>query len=351
MALAVELLQTPADQARAAPSAPAQRFALCGRAISTDDLQFAQAVAWAHAHHHRPVCLCQGGPDRQDTTQPQPTSTGPRLEMYTARLGDGYIVKRMPETGHLHAQGCPSYEPPAEETGLAPLMGTAICEDPETGRTRLKLDFALSRLPGRSAPAGLAATNDSVRSTGPRLSLGGLLRYLWAQAGLNHWHPSFEGRRPWGVVRHRLLQAARLMEVGGTPLAARVYIPEPFSVEHREQINARRLAHWAAFRATPGQPQKLMLLIGELKELAPARHGHCAVIKHLPDLSFSLEAGLYRRLERRYEAELARWGADPSLRMVVAGTVGIAQTDRPAIETLAMMLVSRQWVASVEPPS
>ena len=40
---------------------------------------------------------------------------------------DGYIVKRMPNTGRLHAPDCPSYEPPAEFSGL---LGTvsAIAE-------------------------------------------------------------------------------------------------------------------------------------------------------------------------------------------------------------------------------
>src|SRR6218665_3832261 len=78
---------------------------------------FKEAIARAYSRHRRPRCLCRAG----------------GVEMYIARLADGYIVKRMPETGDRHAPDCPSYEPPAELSGVRPLLGTAIREDPGTG--------------------------------------------------------------------------------------------------------------------------------------------------------------------------------------------------------------------------
>ena len=71
--------------------------------------------------------------------------------MYVARVLNGFTVKRMPNTGRQHATTCPSYEPPAEFSGLGPLVGTAIVENPATGMTTLKLDFPMSKLPGRAA--------------------------------------------------------------------------------------------------------------------------------------------------------------------------------------------------------
>ena len=84
------------------------------------------------------------------------------VEMYVARLAGsngGYIVKRMPDTGSLHAPDCPSYEPPAEFSGLGQVLRGAITEDPVTGETTLRLDFPLTKLPGRSQtpPAGGAS--------------------------------------------------------------------------------------------------------------------------------------------------------------------------------------------------
>ena len=68
------------------------------------------------------------------------------IEMYVARLGYGFIVKRMPSTGSQHAPDCPSYEPPAEFSGLGQVLGSAITEDPATGETTLKLDFSMSKI-------------------------------------------------------------------------------------------------------------------------------------------------------------------------------------------------------------
>ena len=46
-----------------------------------------------------------------------------------------------------------------------------------------------------------------------RLSLRGLLYFLWHEAELTRWHPGFTGKRTWSVVRSHLLSAARNMTV------------------------------------------------------------------------------------------------------------------------------------------
>ena len=83
-------------------TAPASVYEIAGRRFEIGTRGFAEAVADSHAAHQRPRCMClvEG------------------IEMYVARLGDGYIVKRMPDTGSHHAPDCPSYEPPAESSGL-----------------------------------------------------------------------------------------------------------------------------------------------------------------------------------------------------------------------------------------
>src|SRR5437867_821236 len=96
-----------------------------GQRIGPDDAGWGDALAAAHANRHRPQCLCQ--PEA--------------LEMYVARAGAGFVVKRMPFTGHRHAPDCPSYEPPPELSGLGQVMGSAITEDPSSGITSLKLGF------------------------------------------------------------------------------------------------------------------------------------------------------------------------------------------------------------------
>lgn len=308
-------------------------YSIAGQQFDTDSPGFAEAIAWAHRAHHRPHCLCLQSGD------------GRGVEMYVARLGDGFIVKRMPNTGCRHAPDCPSYEPPAEFSGLGQVLGSAIVEDPATGETTLKLDFSMSRIAGRSSVPVGGSTSDRVPTDGTRLSLRGLLHYLWDQAQLTHWHPGFAGKRSWAVVRKHLLLAAENKIARGGALQARLYIPEVFYVEEREAINARRLAQWVPAMAVPGRPQRLMLLIAEIKEIVPARYGYKAVIKHVPDQAFLIDDQLYGRMGRRFENELGWWGSTKNLHMVVIATFGVSAAGVPFIAELSLMPVTHhQWL-------
>jgi hypothetical protein len=309
-----------------------QVFLIGRHRFGLDSPGFAEVIAAAHDVHLRPQCLCTGG----------------GIEMYIARLaqhsGEAYIVKRMPGTGDQHATSCPSYEPPADLSGLAPLLGTAITEDPETGETTLKLGFSMAKIGGRATLPSPGTAGDSVTSDGSKLSLRGLLHYLWDQAELNRWRPGFAGKRTWATVRQRLLNAAEHKTARNVALKPRLFIPEPFFVDQRDAINARRLAQWGRAVAAPGKPQDLMLLIAEVKEIVPARFGFKAVIKHMPDQAFAIDEKLYRRLGRRFADELALWGATDTLHMVVITTLGIGASGVPAIEELSLMPVNGQWL-------
>jgi hypothetical protein len=305
-----------------------------GRRLTTDAPEFADAIATAHAHQLRPRCLCAN----QDEID--------GVEMYVARLAGthaGYVVKRMPNTGSHHAPDCPSYEPPADASGLGQVLGSAISEDPATGETTLRLDFPMSKIACRSTTPTRGVERDSVTSTGTRLSLRGLLHYLWDQAELTRWQPGFAGKRTWATVRKHLLQAAENKVARGDTLRSRLYIPEVFSVDQREALHARRVAQWAPAFAASGQSQHLMLLIAEVKEILPARYGFKAVIKHLPDQAFALDKQLYRRLGRRFESELALWGASEDIHMVIISTFSVA-AGIPTIVELSLMPVTRQWL-------
>ncbi len=310
--------------------APASQSAylIAGLRFRIDSSGFAEAIAAAHAEHHRLRCLCLHG----------------GIEMYVARLGDGFIVKRMPNTGSQHAPDCPSYEPPPEFSGLGQVLGSAITEDLTTGETTLKLDFSMSKTAGRSAMPTSGGDSDSVTSSGTKLSLRGLLHYLWDQAELTRWHPGFAGKRTWGTVRKHLLLAAENKTARGDSLRSRLYVPEVFSVDQRDAINARRLAQWSQAIAAPGKPQRLMLLIAEVKEIVPARYGFKAVVKHVPDQAFALDEQLYRRLGRRFESELELWGATEDIHMVMVATFGVSSAGVPAIVEMSLMPATAQWL-------
>lgn len=312
-------------------SAPPGTYEVGGQRFETASRGFAGAIADAHAAHHRPRCMCRVE----------------GVEMYVARLAGtngGFIVKRMPNTGDHHAPGCPSYEPPAESSGLGQVLGSAIIEDPTTGETTLKLDFSMSKIAGRSAMPTADGDSDSVASSGTKLSLRGLLHYLWDQAELTRWQPGFAGKRTWSTVRKHLLLAAENKIARGDSLRSRLYIPEVFSVDQRDAINARRMAQWSQAIAAPGKPQHLMLLIAEVKEIVPARYGFRAVVKHVPDQAFALDEQIYRRLGRRFASELALWSASEDIHLVMVATFSVAAAGIPTIVELSLMPVTRYWL-------
>ncbi|MBY0236771.1 MAG: DUF1173 domain-containing protein [Burkholderiaceae bacterium] len=299
-----------------------------GTPLAPSSPGFAEAIAQTYSRRRRPRCLCR------------PMG----IEMYVARLGDGYIVKRMPETGNRHAPDCLSFEPSAELSGLRHLMGSAIKEDPNTGMTTLRLGFSLSKRSGRTAPSKHNSLSSTASSTATKLSLRGLLHYLWNQAELTRWHPGFEGRRSWGTVRRQLLQAAEQMFTCGELLATRLYVPEPFHVDQQHAITARRRDIWARSGGTSGGRQRLLLLIAEVKEIVPARHGHKAVIKHVPDVGFAMDDSLYHRLAQRFGQELELWSASDSIRMLMIATLTISAAGLPHIAELSLMTATTQWL-------
>jgi len=311
---------------------PQIAYDIDGQRWVKDEPGFVEAIVWAHQERLRPRCLCR------------PDADGQGIEMYVARCMDGYVVKRMPNTGSQHSTACPSYEPPADLTGLGQLLGTAIVEDPVTGDTNLKLDFSMSKLPGRSMLPTATTAKSSVTSQSQKLSLRALLHYLWDQAELTHWQPGFAGRRTWGTVRRHLLRAAENKITRGLPLLNSLYIPEVFSVEQRDAINMRRLRQWAHAMSTPGVPQQLMLMIAEVKEIVPARFGCNVVVKHVPDQAFAADEGLLRRLDRCFEDELALWSTEQRLHMLAIATFRMADSGIPSIVELSLLPVTAQWL-------
>ena len=299
-----------------------------GQRVEANSPGLPEAVALAYRQQHRPRCLCR--PEG--------------VEMYIARLGDGHVVKRMPQTGSQHAPSCQSFEPAVTASGLEPLLGTAIIEDPNCGATTLRLDFPLSIQPGRPGPPRLASRGGTVRNQGTRLSLRSLLHYLWDQAGLTRWQPGFEGRRHWNTVRRLLLQAAEQKITCGASLPSRLYVPERFSPELKDQIVERRRLMWASAAQRLDRPQHLLLMIAEVKEIVPGRHGYRAVARHIPDLGFAMDEALYHRIEGRFADELALWNASDEIRMVMISAFGLNEAGLPFLAGLYLMTTTPQWV-------
>jgi hypothetical protein len=130
----------------------------------------------------------------------------------------------------------------------------------------------------------------------------------------------------------------------GHTLKASLYIPEVFSVDQRDALQLRRAQQWTRASHQEGSPQQLMLMIAEVKEITPARFGHKAVIKHIPDQAFMLDEQLYCRIGRRFASVLSLWGACEDLHMVIMATFSVTAAGVPNVVELFLMPVTQHWL-------
>lgn len=305
-----------------------RRFRIGDRVIEETAAELRTVLDEAYRNRTRPRCLCKT----------------PGLAMYVARVGDQYIVKRMPLSGDGHDPSCPSYEPPDKLSGLGVLMGSAIQVDPESGVAALKLDFSLSKVGARSTP--VADTDGLGRAAygAPRLSLRGLLHYLWHEAELTVWNSRWAGKRHWWNIRWHLIETARQMTVKGNLLSDGLFVPEPFRSANKGPIERRRAAALRSAGPAKSGPRKLMILLGEVKEIAQARRGLKLIIKHMPGFAFLIDDRVHRRVQSRFQNELALWHADETSHLIAIATFGITPAGLAVIEEMAVMVVAENWI-------
>ena len=249
----------------------------------------------------------------------------------------------MPLTGPQHDPACDSYEPPGELSGRGQVAGSAIAEDAEDGITRLRLDFSLSKRGKRAAAAAEGTTAETARTDGSKLTLRGLLHYLWEEAELNCWSAGMAGKKLGPVVRYRLLVAAANKTAKGVALTKQLFIPETFSAERKAEIAGRRSGSLSPLYGNGGR-RPLMLLVGEVKEVAQARFGQKLVIKHLPDMPLMFPDDVHRRLSARFAAELELADAIPGAHLVAIATFGRGAAGIASVEEIALVATTEHWI-------
>ena len=276
------------------------------------------------------------------------TDLRPRL--YIARLADQFVLKRWPGSGHEHAADCDRYEPPLEASGLGRLLGSAIREDTLTGDVELRLGFPLKKQPRNSAAPAEAHPEDATedgqdgKSSTSRAGFRALLHYLWDQAELTHWKPGMKGKRNWWVVRNRLLGAAARMTAKGTRLSRRLFIPEPFRVETKDEIRLRRRALLQTV-ASHKAARELMMFLVEVKEIAPSTYGYKLIARNVPDDPIYMSEELYGTIGRRFETELEMFSRPEGQGHLIAfGTLSVKPSGIATIEDLTLMAMTAEWI-------
>lgn len=306
------------------------RYLIKGRTYPAADPGLQDALARVYGSPERPRCLCVSG----------------GIEMYIARHAE-YLVKRMPDTGHRHHPTCPAFEPEPCTSGLGELLGEAIIEH-APDEVELRTDFAMSRSPGKAVPRGEWVIDPAeVHAPRKRMSLRALLHFLFERAGFNRWYPAMEGRRNQGVLHKYLCGAARGVMVKGASLDERLYIPEPFRVEFKDEIGERRRNRLALLLSPEDAAQyKMAIIVGEYNGSEPTAYGRRIVVKHMPDAPLYIENKAWQRVQRSYALTLQAREADVPRkpRVLMAALVYARREYVYQVDTVSMMLTTDQWI-------
>lgn len=296
--------------------------------VDADALQAAIAAV-KDIRETRPVCMC-----RRDEPP----------EMYVASVNRRFVVKRMPNTAHLHHPTCASYEAPRAVSGIAEVEGRAILHDAESDWVTLKLAFSLSKNNSSHAAAQAPTPPDSAKTSIARLSLRATIDYLWDAAQLNRWNPNMAGKRNYSVVHKYVCRAVAHTLAKRSALAETLYMPEPFYSAEAAEIRQRaeRALVRCAFQRTG--KQSLMLMFGEVKAFSEARQGAVVQIKHAPFVQFYLLQELNTKMLRIFDAELSLWNARPELHLIMLGTFAQNAAGMYEIAEVALMVVDEGWI-------
>lgn len=306
-------------------------FVFGGQRFDPASVEGQGALMSARRDKKRITCACRNdGPD-----------------LYVAALSDRFIIKRMPGTGYKHAPGCTSFAPPDELSGFGQVLGEAINEDFDTGETLLRLDFALTKSGKRAAPPDAQPGAKSEVASDPRkLKLSAMLHYLWQEADLVKWVPGLAGKRNWGLVRRRLLDAVAGKVAKSRDLSEVLFVPEVWRKDLHAEIAARRIAQFSALRTPKSKSgaRPLGLLVAEYKTHAPSRFGSKLVVKHMPDAPFFMDEPLARRFDDAFAGTLMLADMIPDAHVIAIATFSVAEKGYANIVEIGLMLVNREWL-------
>ena len=309
-----------------------QRFSIKGRSVLSTDLTLQDVLAQVYDTPERPRCMCVPG----------------GVPMYVAKHRQ-YVVKRMPDTGSKHHPSCQAYEPETGTSGLSELMGETVIEHtPE--QLEVRVDFPFSRVPGKgskAAAAGDPVEPSEIHAPRRRMSLRALLHLLYERAGFNRWYPLMVGKRNQGVFHKYILEAAQEIVVKGAPLAERLYVPEPFRPEQKQQIADRRRQKLSILYSPEDDAQfKMALVIGQYNGVESTSFGRKIAVRHMPDAPLFIDAKAWDRVERAYGWMLSALDADTDSkpRIILAALIYAKQPYLYQVDTLSMMLASEQWL-------
>jgi len=185
-----------------------------------------------------------------------------------------YYLARNPGTGSMHAPDCPSFELDDADSGKTSYENNVIRNKPD-GSMSIKIlaplsQKAVDRAERAETDIDAKAPPPAPRKPGEKregMSLSGLMAFLWEEAELNRWYPSFGGKRTWYVARKRLMDAAQRIVTKRQNLSDVLYMPEFFNEKDKDAIEARRIETFNRIMKNTSSTNKYMVVIGSIRKM------------------------------------------------------------------------------------
>lgn len=301
------------------------RYLVAGVQRLSDEANFQETLAGL-AVPRRVFCMCMQPP----------------IEMYVPFVRGQYSLSCMPGTSTKHASGCNHYEPPLSISGAAGVMGTAI-DSNESGEVTLRLDFAMSKIAGRAPPAPTGLAPEVAKADPTKLTMRGLLHYLWQEAGFHKWSPRMQGKRNDWVLSKYLMAAAANKRMRAGALSDMLVIPRPAPTSDTHGSTDIHVSLQLARASTDSTgARRLALVAGEVLGIEKTAFAFQIRIKGL-DHGLMVSQELHKMIEKAFVGQIAMWQPGAN-RLMMLGTFFTDTVGNPVLSELTLMNVTNDFL-------
>ena len=218
---------------------------------------------------------------------------------------DSFALARFSLTGGQHAADCRFHGADPSQSGLGG-YSAGVIDQRSDGSVKIRLEIGMLQRTDVVAPTLPRKTlNDRAPAAKQSsMKLLGLLHYLWAEAGLNQWKPSFAGKRKASLTYWWVNNAAENLWAGKVELSHQLLLPA-FGAETRDAQRNRSRATAAV------QTKHRMVLIAPLAAFTQERYdGMARQLKiagfHGMPIAF-MPTGLWETTVRRFQNAISAW--------------------------------------------
>lgn len=271
--------------------------------------------------------------------------SGPRkLAVRSRAKNDSFHLARYPKKGFEHAIDCQYYSEAEDKSGRGGYVKGVVEETDDGFNIKLKLSLqTYESADGPAADKGDAKASSTrasrTRASQAAMSLGGLLHFLWSEAGLNRWSPG-GGKRWLDLVHVRLIRAAGKIFAAGTPI-------ENDLVVSISQKGDQEAANRNKVRNAITKKRRLLAIVVLAKHSPEAERGMAEKLAYsgffgMPQIGMSED--LWTRTVQRYPQAIAAWRGGHRVVAIVQTDPPVGYPPQAAALNIALMIVSDQFI-------